>query len=81
VEPFKRVAAADLPKAWRKGAEIRKLDNNVTVSVHLKVPILLPQVRSPIDIGTTADTSNEDEALPARQDFTPTPTPTPEAQR
>ena len=72
--PYRAAARTDLPGGWRKGAQIEKR-GDVTVSVRLKVPVLIPAFRSPIEIGTTADTSVEGEPLPDRQDFTPTPTP------
>jgi hypothetical protein len=37
------------------------------VSVKLKVPLLIPGLRTPWEISSTADTSVEDEALPGRQ--------------
>jgi len=39
----------------------------VTVSVSLKVPVLIPAFSSPLRINTTADTSVEGEPLPGRQ--------------
>lgn len=74
-KPYADVAREDLPRAWRKGARIRKKED-VTVTVSLKVPIVLPGVRSPFQIGSQAATSVEDEALPKSQLKTPTPTPT-----
>ncbi|HET6547450.1 MAG TPA: TadE/TadG family type IV pilus assembly protein [Solirubrobacter sp.] len=71
---YREAARQDLPSGWRHGAQIEKR-GDVTVSVRLKVPVLIPTFRSPIEIGTTADTSVESEPLPDRQDFTPTPTP------
>ena len=41
--------------AWRSDAEIHKR-GDVTVSVRLKVPFLIPALKSPLEIGTTADT-------------------------
>jgi pilus assembly protein CpaE len=78
--PYRVAAREDLPGGWRKHAKIHKR-GDVTVSVRLKVPILIPALGSPIEIGTTADTSVEGEALPPRQSFTPTPTPTPTPER
>jgi pilus assembly protein CpaE len=72
--PYREAAREDLPGGWRHGAKIEKR-GDVTVSVRLKVPVLIPTFRSPLEIGTTADTSVESEPLPDRQDFTPTPTP------
>ena len=39
----------------------------MTVSVKLRVPLLIPGLNTPFVIHTTADTSVEDEAVPARQ--------------
>jgi hypothetical protein len=64
--PYRKAAREDLPKAWRGDAEIHKR-GDVTVSVRLKVPFLIPALKLPIDIGTTADTSVEDEPVPDRQ--------------
>jgi pilus assembly protein CpaE len=64
--PYRKAAMEDIPGAWRDDADIRKF-GSVTVSVHLKVPLLVPGVRTPWEIGTTADTSVEDESLPDRQ--------------
>ena len=64
--PYRQAARRDLPKAWRGDAEIHKR-GDVTVSVRLKVPFLIPALKLPIDIGTTADTSVEDEPVPSRQ--------------
>jgi pilus assembly protein CpaE len=64
--PYRKTASEDLPGAWRKGALIRKADP-VTVSVRLDVPILLPGMKSPVRITSTAGTSVEDEPLPDSQ--------------
>jgi pilus assembly protein CpaE len=64
--PYRKAASKDLPGAWRKHAEISKR-GSVTVSVRLRVPALVPGINTPLEIGTTADTSVEDEALPSRQ--------------
>jgi pilus assembly protein CpaE len=63
---YRAAAREDLPNGWRKHAEIHKR-GDVTVSVSLKVPVLIPALESPLRISTTADTSVEDEALPERQ--------------
>jgi pilus assembly protein CpaE len=63
---YRKSARADLPTAWRKGALIEKSDP-VTVSVRLNVPILLPGMRSPVKITSTAGTSVEDEPVPGSQ--------------
>ena len=63
---YRKAARAELPNGWRSNAEIHKR-GDVTVSVSLKVPVLIPAFKSPLRISTTADTSVEDEALPDRQ--------------
>jgi len=67
---YHSVAREDLMGAWRKHAAI-ELRGDVTVSVRLNVPLLIPGVRSPIRLGTTADTVLEDGDLSDRQDTTP----------
>jgi pilus assembly protein CpaE len=74
VPPYRLAAQHDLPNGWRPHARIEKR-GDVTISVRLRVPVLVPAFKSPLTIGATADTSVEDEPLPARQSFTPTPTP------
>jgi pilus assembly protein CpaE len=64
--PYRRAARQDLPASWRNGSIIEKR-GTVTVSVRLKVPVLIPAFKSSWEIGTTADTSVEDDALPERQ--------------
>jgi pilus assembly protein CpaE len=64
--PYRQAALEDLGPAWRKGAVISK-QNGVTVSVSLKVPLLIPGLRTPFTIHTTADTSVEDQGVPPRQ--------------
>jgi pilus assembly protein CpaE len=64
--PYRQAALEDLGPAWRKGAEISK-ENGVTVSVKLKVPLLIPGLHTPFVIHTTADTSVEDQSVPPRQ--------------
>jgi pilus assembly protein CpaE len=70
--PYREAAREDLPRGWRDGAEITK-PTDVTVKVSLKVPVLIPAFRSPVHITTSADTSVEDEPIPARQRPTPVP--------
>jgi hypothetical protein len=66
-----RVAARnDLQHAWRGSSEV-ELRGKVTVSVRLSVPVLIPGIKSPVKIGTTADTVLEDGGLSDRQDTTP----------
>ena len=49
-KPFRDAAKEDLPKAWRKDAKIEiDKDDPVTVNVRLKVPIVLPGPRQPVD--------------------------------
>ncbi len=67
---YHEAARADLSGAWRKHAKIQ-LRGDVTVSVRLKVPLLLPGLKSPLTIGSTADTVLEDDALSDRQETTP----------
>jgi pilus assembly protein CpaE len=74
--PYRDVARAELPGAWRTDAEIKK-EGPVSVRVNVSVPLFIPGVRTPWHVGSTATTSVEDEALPPTQAWTPTPTPTP----
>ena len=67
---YHKVARADLTGAWRKHAQI-ELRGEVTVSVRLRVPLLLPGLKSPLKVGSTADTVLEDGDLSDRQDTTP----------
>jgi pilus assembly protein CpaE len=64
--PYRKAAMEDLGPAWRRDAVIEK-QNGVTVSVTLHVPLLIPNVHTPLRISTSADTSVEDEPLPSRQ--------------
>ena len=59
-----KVILQSVSKRFRTPIEKR---GDVTVSVRLKVPVLIPAFKSPIEVGTTADTVVEDEALPSRQ--------------
>jgi hypothetical protein len=70
--PYREAARKDLPGAWRDGAKIEKR-GDVTVSVRLKVPVLIPAFKSPLTVGTTADTVVENSPLPNRQVKTPAP--------
>jgi pilus assembly protein CpaE len=72
-KPFRRVALEDLPKAWRGGSEIELGTDDVTVSVRLAVPIVLPGLKSPFRIGSEAATPVESEDLPPSQALTPEP--------
>jgi pilus assembly protein CpaE len=67
---YRAAARDDLPKAWRKHAEIDKR-GDVTVSVRLPVPLIIPGVRTPIAVGSTADTVLENGSLSDRQRTTP----------
>jgi pilus assembly protein CpaE len=68
--PYHAVAREDLTSAWRKHAQIQ-LRGDVTVSVRLSVPMVIPGVKSPLEIGSTADTVLEDGDLSDRQQTTP----------
>jgi pilus assembly protein CpaE len=67
---YHEVARSDLSGAWRKHAEIA-LRGDATVSVRLRVPLLIPGLKSPLIIGSTADTVLEAGDLTDRQDTTP----------
>ena len=64
--PYRKVARQDLPTAWREHSKI-ELRGSVTVSVKLNVPLLIPGVKTPFEVGTTADTVLEDGELSDRQ--------------
>jgi len=64
--PYADKAMEDLPKAWQKGAKVDRPEGS-TVRVALKVPVLLPSVRTNIKITSEAGTVIEDEPLPASQ--------------
>jgi pilus assembly protein CpaE len=67
-------AMGEVPKAWRGGAEVKVPDDESTVAVRLKVPVVLPGLKSPFAIGSRAATAIEDEDLPPSQAITPEPT-------
>ena len=67
---YHAVAREDLTGAWRKHARI-ELRGDVTVSVRLRVPLLLPGFKTPLTIGSTSDTVLEDGDLSDRQETTP----------
>jgi pilus assembly protein CpaE len=69
-QPYRVAARNDLQHAWRGSSEV-ELRGKVTVSVRLSVPVLIPGIKSPLRIGTTADTVLEDGDLTDRQDTTP----------
>jgi pilus assembly protein CpaE len=69
-QPYRVAARNDLQHAWRGSSEV-ELRGKVTVSVRLSVPVLIPGIKSPVKIGTTADTVLEDGELTDRQDTTP----------
>jgi pilus assembly protein CpaE len=77
LNPYEQVAREDLPKAWRKGAEITlpgdKDKPQVEVRVKLDVPIVIPGIESGFRISSSADTSVESEELPPSQQVTPEP--------
>ena len=54
----------DVPKAWRKGAKVDRPEDS-TVRVALKVPVLVPSLKTNIKITSEAGTVIEDEPLPA----------------
>ena len=64
--PYYDTAREDIPKAWRKGADIKKRAD-VKVRVSLKVPVVVPGLRSPFEIASEVATSVEDEPLPDSQ--------------
>jgi pilus assembly protein CpaE len=72
-EKVRSRAMGQVPKAWRDGAEFALPKEQSTVSVRLKVPIVLPGLDSPFQIGSRAATTIEDEALPPSQSKTPVP--------
>jgi hypothetical protein len=69
-EPYYVAATEDLKRAWRKNSAI-ELRGEATVSVRLQVPLIIPGIKSPLTIGSTADTFLEDGGLTDRQDSTP----------
>ncbi len=64
--PYAEVAVEDLPKAWRKGAKVDRPED-ATVRVALKVPVLVPSLKTNIKITSEAGTVIEDEPLPSSQ--------------
>ena len=73
--PYREAARKDLPGGWREHAKIEKR-GDVTVSVRLKVPVLIPAFRSPIDGRHAPPTpSSRTTPLPDRQIETPEPKP------
>jgi pilus assembly protein CpaE len=71
-KPFRDAAEEDLPKAWRKGAQIEiDKDDPVTVNVKLVVPVVLPGLGSPFKVSDHASTSVEEEPLPPSQQKDP----------
>jgi pilus assembly protein CpaE len=64
--PYADVAMEDLPKSWRKGAKVDRPEDHV-VRVRLKVPVLVPSLRTDVRISSTAGTVIEDEPLPSSQ--------------
>jgi pilus assembly protein CpaE len=77
LNPYEQVAREDLPKAWRKGAEVTlpgdKDETRVEVRVKLDVPIVIPGIDSGFEISSSADTSVESKELPPSQQITPEP--------
>ncbi len=76
--PYRRQAAERLPGAWRKDADIKRVENESKVTVKLKVPVLFPGVVSPIQIASTSGSVIEDEDLD--DDYTSKRSATPEPQ-
>jgi len=76
--PYRERAEEDLPKAWRRHAKVR-IDpkDEARVLVELRVPMVLPQLASPIRLTSRASSVTEIDELPPSQSLTPTPTPTP----
>ena len=73
---FKKIrtrAMGEVPQAWRRGAEVDLPANRSTVAVRLKVPVVVPGLKSPFAIGSRAATAIEDESLPPSQAMTPEP--------
>jgi pilus assembly protein CpaE len=70
--PYRDVAEEAIPAPWRKDSQVVKTDP-VTVKVTLRVPVIVPVLKSPWRISTEAATSVESEQLPPSQSFTPTP--------
>ena len=66
-------AMGEVPKPWRGGARVDVPDDESTVAVRLKVPVVLPGLKSPFTIGSRAATAIEDEELPPSQAITPEP--------
>jgi pilus assembly protein CpaE len=76
-EAFQKIRAramGEVPKAWKGGAEVTLPREESTVAVRLKVPVVLPGLKSPFAIGSRAATAVEDEELPPSQAITPEPT-------
>jgi pilus assembly protein CpaE len=66
-------AMGEVPKPWRGGAEVNVPDDSSAVAVRLKVPVVLPGLKTPFAIGSRAATAIEDEELPPSQAITPEP--------
>jgi pilus assembly protein CpaE len=63
---YRKVARQDIPKAWRRKAEITKSGTS-TVRVSLRVPVVVPGLKSPFRVTTQASTVVESEPLPPSQ--------------
>jgi len=72
-EKIRTRAMGEVPKPWRGGARVDVPDDESTVAVRLKVPVVLPGLKSPFTIGSRAATAIEDEELPPSQAITPEP--------
>jgi pilus assembly protein CpaE len=76
-EAYKKIrtrAMGEVPGAWRDGAKIEVPGGESTVAVRLRVPVVLPGLKSPFEIGSRAASAVEDEELPPYQAVTPEPT-------
>jgi len=77
LNPYETVAREDLPKTWRKHAEVTlpgdEDETRVEVRVKLDVPVVIPGIKSGFTISSSADTSVESEELPPSQQITPEP--------
>jgi pilus assembly protein CpaE len=76
-EAYKKIrkrAMGEVPGAWREDAKVEVPGGESTVSVRLKVPIVIPGLKSPFAIGSRAASTVEDEELPPYQAITPEPT-------
>jgi pilus assembly protein CpaE len=71
---IRKRAMGEVPGAWHDGAKVEVPGGESTVAVRLRVPIVLPGLKSPFEIGSRAASAVEDEELPPYQAVTPEPT-------